>query len=476
MAVYKRGKVWHYRFMVGGKDYFGSTKMTNHHDAEVFERSVLTDVQQTLRATAPAEATRKVGEIVQRKLSGGDRITLAGAYDRFAAQPAKRTRCAARDKANRSRWNDFLAFMTATHPDMVNMADVTQAAANDYIGHLEQHGRFQKETSFTRTLKGRKTEGNRQVYRYEQQITRLSDAARNDFVRTCRMVFDRLMPADLAIRDNPFAKGRIDLRTERAQDRDAFEVADIVKLYQAACSDRESEIIRPLIAMGAGLAMREGDIATLKWEHVRFQTPEIVKATEKTGRTQAIPLWDPAIVRFLEECRTAAPDAKGSDPCFPALALLYRDNRSGVGYRFKRFLADNGFDAAKATRKVLDREGKPKRTRAVSVLDVHSLRHTFASVAGAAGVPFKTVQMVLGHATKEMTERYWRHANNRELREKLTSMPAMFNGAAEGQKALPPHDSKGMTEAELRARVGQLAGSAGVDVLRRMVEAAEAKG
>lgn len=472
MAVYKRGKVWHYRFMVSGKDYSGSTKMTNRHDAEAFERNVLKDLQQTLRQEAPVEATKKVGEIVQRKLSGGDRIALAEAYARFAEQPASRTRCAARDQANRSRWHDFVAFIRDRHPEMVNLADITQAAANGYIGHLEQFGRFQKKTVFTRTLKGRKTKGQTRDYRYAQKLTRLSDAARNDFVRTCRVVFDRLMPVDPAIRGNPFAA--IDLRTERSQTREAFEVDDIVKLYKAACADAEVDIIRPLIVMGAGLAMREGDIATLQWGHVRFSTPEIIKTVEKTGRTQSIPLWDPAIVRFLQQCRAAPPDATEKDYCFPALARLYLGNRSGVGYRFKRFLADNGFDGDKATKQIKDRNGELKRSRAVSVLDVHSLRHTFASVAGAAGVPFKVVQMVLGHATKEMTERYTRHANNRELREKLAAMPAMFNGAAD-RKALPPASPEDMSEAELRARVEQLAGTATVEALRRMVEAGEAK-
>ena len=449
MSVQKRGKFYHFRFMANGKLYYGSTKLTDQHEAQAFEREFLKKVQGAIREDAPQAAARKVSEIVHKQLAGGQHVALADAYDRFAAQPAKRTRCIARDKANRSRWQDFVAFLKDRHPGMVNLADVTRAAAGAYIGHLEQHGRFQKETSFTRAGNGRSAKA--QAIKYSQSITRLSDAARNDFARTCSVVFKRLMPVDPAIRENPFAE--IDLRTEHGQDREAFEVADIVKLYQAACSDRESEVIRPLIVMGAGLAMREGDIATLKWEHVRFQTPEIVKATEKTGRTQAIPLWDPAIVRFLQECRAAAPDAKDTDHCFPSLARLYLDNRSGVGYRFKRFLADNGFGAAKATKKLLDRDGNARRSRAVSVLDVHSLRHTFASVAGAAGVPFKIVQMVLGHASPEMTARYWRHANNKELREKLASMPAMFNGT-DGQKALPaPADS---ARAALMAEIEQL--------------------
>ena len=88
----------------------------------------------------------------------------------------------------------------------------------------------------------------------------------------------------------------------------------------------------------------------------------------------------------------------------------------------KKFLEDSGI---KTTKKV------PGRSRAVSIKDVHSLRHTFCYFAGVAGIPLVVVQSIVGHMTPEMTAHYTSHADRKTKREKLAALPcfkALTNG------------------------------------------------
>jgi integrase len=62
---------------------------------------------------------------------------------------------------------------------------------------------------------------------------------------------------------------------------------------------------------------------------------------------------------------------------------------------------------------------------------VHSLRHSFASVAARNGVPEAAVQRVLGHKTAVMTRRYT-HANDRDGRHACLAVASAIDNAKAG--------------------------------------------
>ena len=64
-----------------------------------------------------------------------------------------------------------------------------------------------------------------------------------------------------------------------------------------------------------------------------------------------------------------------------------------------------------------------KRSRAVSVKDIHSLRHTFVYIASKHGVPFAIVQDAVGHVSPEMTKKYMRHASREDKKLSLQAIP-----------------------------------------------------
>ena len=86
---------------------------------------------------------------------------------------------------------------------------------------------------------------------------------------------------------------------------------------------------------------------------------------------------------------------------------MYLTNSTGVSYRIKQFLEGLGIQTTR----------KPEgRTRAISVKDLHSCRHTFCYYAGLAGIPLSVVQSIVGHMSPEMTKHYSDHATTEDKR------------------------------------------------------------
>jgi hypothetical protein len=115
---------------------------------------------------------------------------------------------------------------------------------------------------------------------------------------------------------------------------------------------------------------------------------------------------------------------------------MYEKNSSGISYRVKTFLESLGITTTKLGR---------GRGRATSVKDVHSLRHTFAYLAGCYQIPLPVVQSILGHMSPEMTKHYQAHAD-REAKEKYLSKLPDFIGKSE-VKAI------GSTDEDLRRQL-----------------------
>ncbi len=131
---------------------------------------------------------------------------------------------------------------------------------------------------------------------------------------------------------------------------------------------------------------RYGELCEIRWTDVDLETGRMMirrsywrghVTTPKGGQEREIPL-SPRTVRFLKSQR----HLKGS-------LVLCRAGGTRHIYR----------SADASLKRICRRAGLRK-------IGWHVLRHTFASHLAMKGVPLKTVQELLGHATIEMTMRY----------------------------------------------------------------------
>jgi integrase len=159
---------------------------------------------------------------------------------------------------------------------------------------------------------------------------------------------------------------------------------------------------RPLIATAAFTGLRLGELLGLVWTDVDFDAGylHVRRQLDRTGQRVAPKtkkavrdvVLMPALGRALREHRLASPYSADTDPVFSSAT------GTPLGYRnVERRGLHVAADAAG-----LNAPGLPK-------LQLHHLRHSFASILVSEGLDIVTVSRQLGHATPAITLGIYAH-------------------------------------------------------------------
>ena len=211
----------------------------------------------------------------------------------------------------------------------------------------------------------------------------------------------------------------------------------------------------PLFTVGLCTGLREADICLLEWKEIDFNNSLILRKTRKTQKDVMIPIMPP-LRKFLN---AQYEKSKDSDYVLPVHAEMYKENPRGISWRVKKFLESLGIETTMQL---------PGRSRAVSIKDVHSLRHSFCYYAGLYNVPLAIVQAVVGHMSPEMTRHYTMHATGNDIKKAFENMPDMF-GVLDTTS-----ESKLITEnAPEREELAQLAKSLPIEKVRQLLHQAK---
>lgn len=176
---------------------------------------------------------------------------------------------------------------------------------------------------------------------------------------------------------------------------DAMPLEDVAALLEAAAG-RPSEIMwRLLLETGA----RRGEITGLNWGDINLRTGVVTIrkiASPETGGIQTdnrtkgrakreIPL-SPGLLEALTDLKVQR-RATAFDPVILDARGRRRASFTAIRYWWKRDCAEAGIEG----------------------YTPHSLRHTFATTALAAGVPVNVVSSILGHASTAVTLEVYAH-------------------------------------------------------------------
>ena len=411
---------YYYAFSVKGKRYRGvCSGCTTKVAALAFEKKI----RETSQALSEQKSVSALVENFKRELTGGDKITLDAAFDLYQAKPRRKQPSSQQQQINQSQWNDFVAFMHDSYPAIEQLDNVSRTHAEAYIQQLRESGRHIRKITYQRDYQGKTV-----AHSYNAQ-SQLSGRTVNAFHKTLKSVFAKLQE-DAGILYNPFD---FDMMNNDSESRDAFTPAEL-KLI----SDNLTPFVRPLFIVGICTGLSEGDICTLRWDDIRDER-WLVRKRRKTGAALEIPILPP-LASFLHEQKSISFD---SEYVLPDHAVMYQSNPSGISYPVKSFLEGLGIQTTRTGR---------NRSRATSVKDVHSLRHTFAYLAGCYQIPLPVVQSILGHMSPEMTKHYQAHAD-REAKEKYLAQMPDFIGHAE-VKAIDTSENQIRTE--LIQKIGRL--------------------
>ena len=387
-TIYKKGRFWHARWVVGGKVYRRSTGKERKREA----LAVLADLVAPFRAKTEAlriDALRARAdaseERARRMEAARHSLPVARIADEYRASTRRRDCAPATLDRYCAQIGGLVRFLARRFPAVHEMRDVSDA-------HAE---------AFLRAFRDK------------------SPNAYNKRITLFRSVWSILGP-QAGCESNPWAecrKRRLDTRSRRTLTGE--ELAAVV-----AAAEPE---LRTLIGIGLFTGLRLGDAATLDWRAVD-ESAGIVRVspakTRRTGRsTVEIPLI-PELVAVLANAETAG---RRDGPVMPRVCECYRRRPVELSRAIKALFERCGIQTDS------DADGGEKRRPLVSF---HSLRHTFVSLAANAGVPLNIVQAVVGHTNMRMTE-YYAHAD------RATAMREIGRAFAPVGRALGPQEPPG---------------------------------
>lgn len=301
----------------------------------------------------------------------GHPVYLDKAYDLAMEKPRRRMPGRKRESFKRNYWQDFVFFMRRMNPDVTMMQKVTRSHAEQYIGLIRKHGSFQAY------FKGDYSKGN------------YSNHTLNEIHSTCIQVFE-LLKNDTGMPENPF-RG-IEKLIAESDSHEPYTFDELKKIF-----DHADAWLHPLFMIGLFSGLRLGDICTLKKSDVIFDRHFIIRSQRKTGGEASIPMHD-ILERYL---RAVCERSRDSEYLLPEHAAQYLKNPSTISNRVRRFL-ENDLE-------IVSLKHVEGRKHAINVKGIHSLRHTFCTIAGVVGIPEPVVRSIVGHMTPEMTRLYTRH-------------------------------------------------------------------
>ena len=302
-------------------------------------------------------------------------IKFDDAFDLAMKSPACRSTSEKRKAFHKNYWNDFASFMNTEYPDIKTLQKTNDVHALEYFKKLKNDGPYAAKNP-----------------------VKLSPDTINEYLSVMKQVFN-VLHRQTGMVSNPFDAVR-KLKPNHAE-RQAYSEDQLKIIFNTA-----DEYIYPMFFIGLFTGLSEGDVCTLKKSEVDFRRHHIYRKRNKTkdysNKVSCIPML-PVLENYMKDII----QKNDSEFVLPIHAADYTRDRSFVSKKIKRFLEiDCLFDTKD------DQNGK--RTRKQSVLDFHSLRHTFCSIAGVAGIPINVVQNIVGHMTTKMTALYSQHIEEQD--------------------------------------------------------------
>lgn len=216
--------------------------------------------------------------------------------------------------------------------------------------------------------------------------------------KTCRNEAKILnIPFSLALRQglilaNPVAAAEIP--DDEGESKAPFDGQQIKSLFAAATGDWKT-----LIALGTYLGLRLGDGALFTWQNIDFERKVVRYRPQKTRRhkKEVVCPIHPDLEAYLLHLPTSDdPNA----PLAPSAFGHYTGGHTGLSAKFQEVIAAAGIDNTPIA------SGSGKKGRAFRKFGFHSFRHSFKSVLVNVGVEVETVDVLIGHAKKTVSETY----------------------------------------------------------------------
>lgn len=409
----KHGRTWRATWVVDGKRYTKSTGTADRREAEKKLAEFIAPYRLKSEAKAEEAAAKVAGRAgldttanviaarAQRKRAEAGRLSvpLSKAWERFDTSPRREPVCEKLNRIYEARFSAFVAWVKEKRPDIVGLADVDTEAAEGFMRHLR---------------------------------AKVAPKTYNDNRALLVQVW-KLLGKDAGLDGrNPWQE--IKPLPKDQHDRRALTAEELARVVEPLTGE-----MRLLFGFGCFTGARLGDCALMRWESIDMRNGVILMTPHKTrkhGTQVRIPMV-PVLRRMLEE----TPEMQRRGYVLPELAAEYQAHPSYVSERVQKVFRGAGIQTTSDTGRANPKNKKTIR-QGVDV-GFHSLRHSFVSFCGNAGVSLDIVRRLVGHTADRMTNAYF-HTSDDAMRGAVAALPDVFS-----QKALPAHKDVLDIEAEV---------------------------
>jgi len=215
-----------------------------------------------------------------------------------------------------------------------------------------------------------------------------------------KTVFKFAIKQELIIR-NPI--DGIEAPKIRVREKSVYSIDEMTRLFELVKGDRLEVVVK----LAGYLGLRREEISGLRWENINFENriiqivnaltmaggELILKETKTETSSRKLYLDDDlyCLLNALEKVQAANKVSLKESYQDTGFVVQWEDGRpirpNYLSELFTKFIKDNGL---------------PK-------IVLHDLRHTFASIANAMGIPLYDIGKALGHSTIDTTARIYVH-------------------------------------------------------------------
>ena len=361
---YWRGNVAQYDFEINGTRYRGTLgikKDSGDIDGKTPAERATAEVRSLMVQYEQNYSVEQIWEQTQKRLTGNKKIkaTFTDIWYEYSSQGMSQAG-ESRKRIYSSNLKHFIGWLKNNYREITLVTQITESVAKEYITWLySQNG---------------------------------SPATKNDKLITMKMIFSHL-----SLPLNPFQKIKR-LPLQQVQ-RDIFTPAQIGILF-----NKSTGWMRQLFITALATFQREEDCCLIKKSYIHLDINRIkFPFTYKTGQEINLPML-PLFRKIVEDALSDS--TNDTEYLFPELARIYTVNPYYIGKKVKIFLLENGI-----INTLIEVPGYLKK---VSILDVHSLRHTAAAMAVLSGWPLPMVMNATGQRSIKTLMRYINHISEEQ--------------------------------------------------------------
>lgn len=456
-CIYKDGKRWYLKARINGK---AKTKMLRNEDGTpcTTEKDAIAAAdgyRKILFAEDRAEMALQIAEAKKLKRQSG--LRLSEAWAAYLDEPNRPASAPATLKNHLGIFNRFLGWAASTRPDVVRVADVDEATADDYLVAVWKSGVSAK--------------------RY------------NDTILSLRLIFRHLMKT-AALEINPF--DHLQKKPQETASRREFTPEQVNAIFNgfetgffyeteveklAAGRKRErvierlqyhpmnAEEMRVLLNLCCWTGCRGQDGCLMEWRNIDLMRREISYIPHKTarktnGRAVTLPIHPKLEAALYDALSWKDRNNPKEDFILPAVADRYRRNPSGIQKDVMKIIrCATGLETTAS-----EAETRGRRKLAANAYSLHSFRHTFVSFCANAGVPLAVVAEIVGHGNPAMT-RHYSHITTEAKRGAIEALPMFSRPLPLAEHVNEP--------AGLKSRIVALLDNAPAEVLQEVAEILE---